>query len=60
MKNKIVHMLLCIMLCVAFIPAAAFADSTAPSAHDGIWTDLAAAALAGAAAVVVTRKKREN
>lgn len=53
-------MLLCIMLCVAFIPAAAFADSTAPSVPDGIWTDLAAAALAGAAAVVVTRKKREN
>lgn len=26
MKNKIVYVLLCLMLCVAFIPAAAFAD----------------------------------
>lgn len=40
-------MLLCIMLCVAFIPAAAFADSTAPSVPDGIWTDLAADSFAG-------------
>ena len=47
MKNKIAHMLLCIMLCVAFIPAAAFADSTAPSVPDGIWTDLAADSFAG-------------
>ncbi len=47
MKNKIVHALLCIMLCMAFIPAAAFADSTAPSVPDGIWTDHAAESFAG-------------
>ncbi len=42
MKNKIVYVLMCFMLCMAFIPAAAFADDETPSVPDGIWTDLAA------------------
>ena len=47
MKNKIVHVLLCLMLCVAFMPAAAFADSETTAAPDGIWTDFAAADFEG-------------
>ena len=47
MKNKIAHILLCLMLCMAFIPAAAFADSETPSVPDGIWTDQAADSFAG-------------
>lgn len=47
MRNKIVYVLLCLMLCVAFIPAAAFADSETPAAPSGIWTDSAAKEFAG-------------
>ncbi len=47
MKNKIVYVLLCLLLCVAFMPAAAFADSETPAAPDGVWTDFAAADFAG-------------
>ncbi len=47
MKNKIVYVLLSLMLCVAFIPAAAFADSETPAAPEGIWTDSVAKEFAG-------------
>ena len=47
MRNKIVYVLLCLMLCVAFIPAAAFADSETPAAPDTKWSDNAATAFAG-------------
>lgn len=42
MKHKIIPMILCLLLCMAFTPAAAFADN-AKTAPDGIWTDYAAA-----------------
>ena len=41
MKHKIIPMILCLLLCMAFTPAAAFADN-AKTAPDGIWTDYAA------------------
>lgn len=49
MKHKIIPMLLCLMLCMAFMPAAAFADNakTTPEEPPGIWTDYAAADFAG-------------
>ena len=49
MKHKIIPMIVCLMLCVALMPAAAFADSakTTPAAPPGIWTDHAAEGFAG-------------
>ena len=47
MRNKIVYVLLCLMLCVAFIPAAAFADSETPTVPATEWSDNAATAFAG-------------
>ena len=47
MRNKIVYVLLCLMLCVAFIPAAAFADSETPAVPTTKWSDNAATAFAG-------------
>lgn len=49
MKHKIIPMIVCLMLCMAFMPAAAYADNakTTPAEPPGIWTDHAAAAFAG-------------
>lgn len=49
MKHKIIPMIVCLMLCVALMPAAAYADNakTTPAEPPGIWTDHAAAAFAG-------------
>lgn len=49
MKHKIIPMIVCLMLCVALMPAAAYADNakTTPAEPLGIWTDHAAAAFAG-------------
>ena len=46
MKKRVVYMLLCFMLCMVSIPAAAFADSETP-AVPATWSDYAATAFAG-------------
>lgn len=46
MKHKIISMVLCLMLCMVFMPAAAYADN-AKTAPEGSWTDYAAADFAG-------------
>lgn len=46
MKHKIIPMILCLMLCMAFMPAAAYADN-AKTAPEGKWTDSAADKFAG-------------
>ena len=46
MKHKIVTMILCLLLCMAFTPAAAFADN-AKTAPEGVWTDHVAKDFAG-------------
>lgn len=47
MKKRVVYMLLCFMLCMASIPAAAFADSETPTVPDTEWSDYVATAFAG-------------
>lgn len=47
MKKRVVYMLLCFMLCMASIPAAAFADSETPAVPATKWSDKAATAFAG-------------
>lgn len=47
MKKRVVYMLLCFMLCMASIPAAAFADSETPAVPATKWSDNAATAFAG-------------
>ena len=47
MKKRVVYMLLCFMLCMASIPAAAFADSETPAVPATEWSDNAATAFAG-------------
>lgn len=47
MKKRVVYMLLCFMLCMASIPAAAFADSETPAVRPTKWSDNAATAFAG-------------
>lgn len=47
MKKRVVYMLLCFMLCMASIPAAAFADSETPAVPPTKWSDNAATAFAG-------------
>ena len=49
MKHKIMPMLLCLLLCMALMPAAAFADhaKTTPAAPEGVWLDYAAEGFAG-------------
>lgn len=47
MKKRAVYMLLCFMLCMASIPAAAFADSETPAVPPTKWSDNAATAFAG-------------
>ena len=49
MKHKIIPTIVCLLLCMALMPAAAFADSakTTPAAPPGIWTDHAAEGFAG-------------
>ena len=46
MKQKVIRILLCMMLCMAFVPVTASAD-TAKAAPSGIWTDFAADTFAG-------------
>ena len=46
MKQKVIRILLCMMLCMAFVPVTVSAD-TAKAAPSGIWTDFAADAFAG-------------
>lgn len=47
MKKRVVYMLLCFMLCMVSIPAAAFADSETPAVPATKWSDNAATAFAG-------------
>lgn len=47
MKKRVVYMLLCFMLCMASIPAAAFADSETPAVTATEWSGYAATAFAG-------------
>ena len=47
MKKRVVYMLLCFMLCMASIPAAAFADSETLAVPATKWSDNAATAFAG-------------
>lgn len=47
MKKRVVYMLLCFMLCMASIPAAAFADSKTPAVPATEWSGYAATAFAG-------------
>lgn len=47
MKKRVVYMLLCFMLCMASIPAAAFADSETPAVLAKEWSGYAATAFAG-------------
>lgn len=47
MKKRVVYMLLCFMLCMASIPAAAFADSETPAVPATEWSGYAATAFAG-------------
>ena len=47
MKKRVVYMLLCFMLCMASIPAAAFADSETPAVPAKEWSGYAATAFAG-------------
>ena len=47
MKKRVVYMLLCFMLCMASIPAAAFADSETPAVPATEWSSYAATAFAG-------------
>lgn len=46
MKQKVIRILLCMMLCMAFVPVTASAD-TAKAAPSGIWTDSVANSFAG-------------
>ena len=47
MKHKIISMVVCLMLCVALMPAAVFAEGETPAAQDETWTDYAAENFAG-------------
>lgn len=47
MKKRVVYMLLCFMLCMASIPAAAFADSETPAVPSTKWSDNTATVFAG-------------
>ena len=47
MKHKIIPVILCLMLCMALMPAAAFAEGESPAAQSDTWTDYAAESFAG-------------